>query len=86
MDEAQQTASKFKIKPKVYFEEWDDPMMCSIRWAMELIELAGGVDCFPELSQFHSAKDRIVTPQLVVERQPDIIIGSWCGKNFNPSK
>jgi iron complex transport system substrate-binding protein len=86
LDEAQQTASKFKIKPKVYFEEWDDPMMCSIRWAMELIELAGGTDCFPELSHFHSAKDRIVTPQQVAERQPDIIIGSWCGKKFQPEQ
>ncbi|MDI1363132.1 cobalamin-binding protein [Methylotenera sp.] len=86
LDEAQKTASKFTIKPKVYFEEWDDPMMCSIRWAMELIELAGGADCFPELSHFHSAKDRIVTPQQVVERQPDIIIGSWCGKKFQPEQ
>jgi iron complex transport system substrate-binding protein len=86
LDEARQSASKFTIKPKVYFEEWDDPMMCSIRWAMELIELAGGTDCFPELSNCHSAKDRIVTSQQVVERQPDIIIGSWCGKKFQPEQ
>ena len=86
LNEARITASKFTVKPKVYFEEWDDPMMCSIRWAMELIELAGGEDCFPELSHFHSAKDRIVTPQQVLERQPDIIIGSWCGKKFQPEQ
>lgn len=79
-------ASGLPRKPKVYFEEWDEPMMCSIRWAAELIAIAGGTDCFPELSHFHSAKDRIVTPQQVVERQPDIIIGSWCGKKFRPEQ
>lgn len=69
-------------KPKVYFEEWNDPMMCSIRWAAELIEIAGGEDCFPEFSAFHNAKERIVTPAQVLEKMPDIIIGSWCGKKF----
>lgn len=71
-------------KPSVYFEEWNDPMMCSIRWAAELIDIAGGEDCFPELSQFHSAGDRIVTTAQVLERMPDIVIGSWCGKKFQP--
>jgi len=61
-------------------------MMCSIRWAAELIEAAGGEDCFPELSQFHSAKDRQVNAEQVLARQPDIIIGSWCGKKFQPEK
>ncbi len=75
-------ASGLPRKPKVYFEEWNEPMMCSIRWAAELIEIAGGEDCFPELSQFHSARERIVTPAQVLERMPDIIIGSWCGKKF----
>lgn len=75
-------ASGLPRKPKVYFEEWNEPMMCSIRWAAELIEVAGGEDCFPELSQFHSARERIVTPVQVLERMPDIIIGSWCGKKF----
>lgn len=86
LDQARLSANHLSAKPKVYFEEWDDPMMCSIRWAMELIEIAGGTDCFPELSHFHSAKDRIVTPQQVLERQPDIIIGSWCGKKFQPEQ
>lgn len=73
-------------RPKVYFEEWDAPMMCSIRWAAELIEIAGGEDCFPELSQFHSARERTVTPEQVLARMPDIIIGSWCGKKFQPEQ
>ncbi len=84
IDAAQAIAKTLSRKPAVYFEEWDEPMMCSIRWAAELIAIAGGEDCFPELSQFHSAKDRIVTPAQVVERMPDIIIGSWCGKKFQP--
>ena len=86
LQQAQLIASQLPVRPKVYFEEWDEPMMCSIRWAMELIEIAGGDDCFPELSHFHSAKDRIVTAQQVAERQPDIIIGSWCGKKFQPEQ
>lgn len=81
-----EAASYLPRKPKVYFEEWDEPMMCSIRWAAELIAIAGGEDCFPELSQFHSARERMVTPAQVLERMPDIIIGSWCGKKFQPEQ
>lgn len=80
--EAREIAKTLSRKPKVYFEEWNDPMMCSIRWAAELIDIAGGEDCFPELSAFHSAKDRMVTPAQVLAKMPDIIIGSWCGKKF----
>jgi iron complex transport system substrate-binding protein len=83
---ARQQSGHGSRKPKIYFEEWDEPMMCSIRWAAELIEAAGGQDCFPELSQFHSAKDRQVTAEQVISAQPDIIIGSWCGKKFQPEK
>jgi iron complex transport system substrate-binding protein len=83
---ARETASRLQRKPKIYFEEWDEPMMCSIRWAAELISIAGGEDCFPELSQFHSARERMVTPVQVLERMPDIIIGSWCGKKFQPEQ
>ncbi|MDP8567022.1 cobalamin-binding protein [Methylophilus aquaticus] len=83
---ARQQAATWTRKPKVYFEEWDEPMMCSIRWAAELITAAGGEDCFPELSAFHSARDRTVTAEQVLARQPDIIIGSWCGKKFQPEK
>jgi iron complex transport system substrate-binding protein len=86
IERARETASRLPRKPKIYFEEWDEPMMCSIRWAAELISITGGEDCFPELSQFHSARERMVTPAQVLERMPDIIIGSWCGKKFQPEQ
>jgi iron complex transport system substrate-binding protein len=77
----------YKIKPKVYFEEWNDPLISGIRWVSELVEIAGGVDCFPELSRQAGGKDRIIgDPHVVIERQPDIIIGSWCGKKFRPEQ
>lgn len=82
-----ETAQYLSVKPKVYFEEWDEPMISGIRWVAELIDIAGGVDCFAELSQHHTAKDRVITdPMQVIERQPDIIIGSWCGKKFRPEQ
>jgi iron complex transport system substrate-binding protein len=81
-----EAAKALPRKPKVYFEEWNDPMMCSIRWAAELIDIVGGEDCFPELIQFQSARDRVVTPDQVLERMPDIIIGSWCGKKFQSAE
>jgi iron complex transport system substrate-binding protein len=78
---------KFAVKPKVYFEEWDQPMISAIRWVSELIEIAGGEDVFSELSQSHSASGRIVAePSQVVEKKPDVIIGSWCGKKFRPER
>ena len=74
-------------KPRVYFEEWDEPMISGIRWVSELVEIAGGEDCFPELAQQSLAGKRIVADPLeVVRRQPDIIIGSWCGKKFRPEQ
>jgi len=73
-------------RPKVFFEEWDDPLISGIGWVSELIEVAGGVDIFPELAAGRAAKDRIVAPADVVARAPDIIIGSWCGKKFRPEK
>jgi iron complex transport system substrate-binding protein len=72
--------------PKVYFEEWDDPMISGIAWVSELIAIAGGTDIFPELAGCKSAKDRITTPEAVIARAPDIIIGSWCGKKFIKEK
>jgi iron complex transport system substrate-binding protein len=73
-------------RPKVYFEEWDEPMISGIGWVSELISIAGGIDIFPELASCRSAKDRIATPDAVIGRAPDIIIGSWCGKKFRKEK
>jgi iron complex transport system substrate-binding protein len=67
-------------KPKVYFEEWDDPLISGIGWVSELIEIAGGEDIFPELRTRKAAKDRIVAPETVQALAPDIILASWCGK------
>ena len=75
-----------RARPKVYFEEWDVPMISGIQWVSELIAIAGGDDIFPELSSKKSAKDRIVTADDVIARAPDIVIGSWCGKKFRPEK
>jgi iron complex transport system substrate-binding protein len=74
------------IRPRIYFEEWDEPMISGIRWVSELIEIAGGVDVFDDLSHAPSAKDRIVTSGQVIAAAPDIIIGSWCGKKLQPAK
>jgi iron complex transport system substrate-binding protein len=73
-------------RPRVYFEEWDEPMISGIGWVSELIEIAGGDDVFSNLSAQKSAKDRIVSASDVIAAAPDIIIGSWCGKKFVPRK
>jgi len=74
-------------RPKVYFEEWDEPPISAIRWVSELIQTAGGDDCFPELALQSMGKDRIIAdPMEIARRSPDIIIGSWCGKKFRPEK
>ncbi|MDJ0973500.1 MAG: cobalamin-binding protein [Planctomycetota bacterium] len=67
-------------RPRVYFEEWPDPMISCIRWVSELIEVAGGEDVFAERSRGKLAKERFVTPDEVIAAAPDVIIGSWCGK------
>ncbi len=72
--------------PRVYFEEWDEPMISGLRWVSELIEAAGGIEVFPQLSLRKNAKDRIVSPADVIGAKPDIIIGSWCGKKFVPAR
>jgi len=86
--QAIKTQSKALAKrPKVYFEEWDEPPISAIRWVSELIQVAGGDDCFPELALQSMGKDRIIAdPMEIVRRSPDIIIGSWCGKKFRPEK
>jgi iron complex transport system substrate-binding protein len=71
----------------VYFEEWDEPQISAIRWVSELVTLAGGDDVFPELAVQPMGKDRIIASgQTIVDRAPDIIVGSWCGKKFRPEK
>src|ERR1700716_2014577 len=73
-------------RPRVYFEEWDDPMISGLKWVSELIEAAGGIDVFPALSANKNAKDRIVAADDVIAAAPDIIVGSWCGKKFVPAR
>jgi iron complex transport system substrate-binding protein len=78
-------AAALARRPRVYFEEWDDPMISGIRWVSELIELAGGADCFPELARESLGRNRIIAdPAEVCRRTPDIVLGSWCGKKFQP--
>ncbi len=86
IDTARQRSSKLLYRPKVYFEEWDEPMITGIGWVSELIAIAGGSDIFAELAAGKSAKERIVSPEQIRQRSPDIMIGSWCGKKFNPDR
>ena len=82
-----QAAAKLPRRPRVYFEEWDDPQISGIRWVSELVGIAGGDDIFPERAACSLAKDRILADgNEVVARKPDIVIGSWCGKNFRPER
>jgi iron complex transport system substrate-binding protein len=73
-------------RPRVYFEEWDEPMICGIRWVSELIEIAGGEDVFSEKARSPGARGRIVSVDEVATASPDLIIGSWCGKKFVPGR
>jgi iron complex transport system substrate-binding protein len=77
---------KGEPRPRVYFEEWDEPMISGIGWVSELIGVAGGDDIFPVLAKEKSAKDRFVIAEQVIAAMPDIVIGSWCGKKFRPEK
>ena len=86
LDEIRGRASRFSARPRVYFEEWDDPLISGIQWVEELIEIAGGDPIFPELRHAKLAKDRIVQSDEVVRRRPDVIIASWCGKAVNKQK
>lgn len=80
LDEIRSAAARFPRRPRVFFEEWDDPLISGIRWVDELVEISGGDPIFPELRGKALGKDRIVDPAAVIERNPDVIIGSWCGK------
>ena len=80
MDAIAQSALRFPYRPRVLFEEWYDPLISGIRWVDELVEIAGGDPIFRELRECQSAKDRIVNPTIVIDRDPQVIIGSWCGR------
>jgi len=73
-------SSAWPDRPRVYFEEWPDPLIAGIRWVSEIVEMAGGRDIFPELREMPSAKDRVVDPREVIRRDPQIILASWCGR------
>jgi iron complex transport system substrate-binding protein len=76
-------AAAFPRRPRVYFEEWHDPLISGIRWVSELIEVAGGDDVFPEFRDQPLAKNRIIAdPGRVLERKPDVYLASWCGRKF----
>ncbi len=78
-------SSVWPDRPRVYFEEWHDPLIAGIRWVSEIIELAGGRDIFSELRDKRSAKERVLDPEEVVRRDPQIILASWCGKPVDVS-
>jgi iron complex transport system substrate-binding protein len=85
LTEVHALAEQRELKPRVYFEEWNDPMISGIGWVSELVAIAGGIDVFADLAGKKSAKDRIVTADAVIAAAPDIIVGSWCGKKFVPA-
>jgi iron complex transport system substrate-binding protein len=87
LDQVRQTAGSFAKRPRVYFEEWDEPMISGIRWVSELIGIAGGEDVFSDLSRSPSASGRIVQDAgEVIRRKPDLMLASWCGKKFRPER
>jgi iron complex transport system substrate-binding protein len=86
LDAVRERAGALPRRPRVYFEEWDEPMISGIQWVSELVEAAGGVEVFPKLAVNKNAKDRIVSADDVIAAAPDIVIGSWCGKKFVPAK
>ena len=87
LDEIERDAATLLGRPRVYFEEWDEPAISGIQWVAELVRIAGGDDIFPELAAESLAKQRILADNSeVVRRAPDIILGSWCGKKFRPDK
>jgi iron complex transport system substrate-binding protein len=85
LQEIEAAARRLPRRPRVFFEEWDEPHISAIRWVSELVTIAGGDDCFPELAREPLGKDRIIADGAeIVRRDPDIVIGSWCGKKFRP--
>jgi iron complex transport system substrate-binding protein len=85
VERVRQSAALLPRRPRVYFEEWDEPLITGIRWVSELVGIAGGDDVFPERAVCALAKDRILGDAgEVIRRAPDIVLGSWCGKRFRP--
>jgi iron complex transport system substrate-binding protein len=85
--EIRDAGRRFPRKPRVYFEEWDEPMISGIRWVSELVEIAGGEDVFSAQSHSQAASGRIVPDAgVVIQKNPDVILGSWCGKKFRPER
>ncbi len=86
-DRIRARAAAWPRRPRVYFEEWDDPMISAIQWVSELIAVAGGEDVFPELATRAMGRDRVIADPLEpARRTPDLVVGSWCGKKFRPEK
>jgi iron complex transport system substrate-binding protein len=83
LDRIAQSARNFPRRPRVFLEEWPDPLISGIRWVDELMELAGGVPVFPELRKQHSARERVLAPAAVAAAGPDVILASWCGRKVN---
>jgi iron complex transport system substrate-binding protein len=86
LDEIRTSAARFPRRPRVFFEEWDDPLISGIRWVDELVETAGGQPVLPELRRAALARDRIVAPDRVLETLPDVILASWCGKKVQKDR
>ena len=87
IDNAREKAAQLTQRPRVFFEEWYDPLISGIGWVSELIGIAGGDDIFPELAREPGAKQRIIADhRAVIERAPDIVIGSWCGRKFKQER
>jgi iron complex transport system substrate-binding protein len=86
LDRIAESAARFPRRPRVFFEEWRDPLISGIRWVDELLEVAGGEPVFPHLREHHSAGGRIVEPTAVLAANPEVVIASWCGRKVNPEQ
>lgn len=86
LDKVRAASAALPVRPRVYFEEWDEPAISGIAWVSELIAVAGGEDVYRDLASCAAAKDRIVRHDETARRAPDLVIGSWCGKKFRPEK
>jgi iron complex transport system substrate-binding protein len=85
LEQLRDAAKQFPERPRVFFEEWPDPLISGIQWVEELVEIAGGEPIFPEIRSMRLAKDRIVRADQVIERRPDVVLASWCGKKVKKS-